>query len=61
LYDPVISEQCIRELKRRLNRQIEIKEVDSHINDPSFTQVVATLMDEMIRSKAPGSGALDMG
>ena len=61
LYDPAISEQCIRELKRRLNPQIEIKEVNSHINDPSFAQVVAACMDEMIRSKAPGSGALDMG
>jgi uncharacterized protein (UPF0261 family) len=61
LYDPVISEQCIRELKRSLNRQIEIKEVDSHINDPSFTQVAATLMDEMIKSRAPGSGTLYMG
>ena len=53
LYDPVMSDILIRELKRRLNRQIEFREVDSHINDPSFAQVVAALMDEMIRSKAP--------
>lgn len=61
LYDPAIMEIFIEELKQDLNPQIEIKEAGSHINDPSFTQVVAILMDEMIRSRAPASGALDMG
>jgi uncharacterized protein (UPF0261 family) len=61
LYDPAIMEIFIEELKQDLNPQIEIKEVDSHINDPSFAKVAATLMDEMIRSGAPGSGALYMG
>jgi uncharacterized protein (UPF0261 family) len=61
LYDPPIMEIFIEELKQDLNPQIEIKETDSHINDPSFTQVVSILMDEMIRSRAPVLGSLDMG
>jgi uncharacterized protein (UPF0261 family) len=60
LYDPAMSEILTRELKRRLNPQIEIKEVDHHINDPSFAEVVCTLMDEMIRSKKPCSRGEDM-
>jgi uncharacterized protein (UPF0261 family) len=61
LYDPPIMEIFIQELKQDLNPRIEIKEADSHINDPSFGQVVAAIMDEMIRARAPGSGAPDMG
>ncbi len=61
LYDPPIMEIFIEELKQDLNPGIEIKEVDSHINDSSFTRVVSILMDEMIRSRAPASGAPDMG
>jgi len=61
LYDPAIMEIFIEELKQDLNPQIEIKEPESHINDPSFAKVVAELMDEMIGSRTPGSGTLDMG
>jgi len=61
LYDPLISDVLIRELKRCLNPQIEIQELDNHINDPSFAKAVSILMDEMIRSQATASGALDRG
>jgi uncharacterized protein (UPF0261 family) len=50
LYDPRISDILVNELKRCLNPQIEIKEVDNHINDPPFAEVLSALMDEMITS-----------
>lgn len=50
LHDPKTSDILTGELKEHLHPQIEIKEVDNHINDPSFAEVVSTLMDEMVRS-----------
>ena len=52
LYDPGISEAFIERLKRDLNPEIEIKEVDLHINSPAFAQVASTIMDEMLQRKA---------
>jgi uncharacterized protein (UPF0261 family) len=49
LYDPAIMEIFIEELKRDLNPQVEIREADYHINDPSFARIVSSLMDEMIQ------------
>ena len=49
LYDPATSAIFIKELKQDLNPRIEIREVDNHINDPSFAQVASAIMDEMIQ------------
>ncbi|RLB28862.1 MAG: UPF0261 family protein [Deltaproteobacteria bacterium] len=48
LYDPLMSDILIGELKRCLNPQIGITELDNHINDPSFARVVSDLMHGMI-------------
>jgi uncharacterized protein (UPF0261 family) len=51
LYDPPIREAFLRRLRQDLDPRIEIKEVDLHINDPSFSKLASTLMDEMIQRK----------
>ena len=48
LYDPEISRIFTQRLKERLNPQIEIKEMDSHINDTAFARTAAKMMDEMV-------------
>ena len=49
LYDPQVSSMFTRRLKEVLNPQIEIQEVDHHINDTAFAELAANLMDEMIQ------------
>jgi uncharacterized protein (UPF0261 family) len=55
LYDPEMNSLFISRLKEILDPQIEIRKIDQHINDSAFAEVAATLMDEMIMSKEPGS------
>jgi len=50
LYDPEINSLFIRTLKESLNPQIEIQEVDCHINDSDFAAFAANLMNAMIQS-----------
>jgi len=49
LYDPEMNSFFISRLKEVLDSQIEIQEVDRHINDSAFAEVAANLMDEMIQ------------
>jgi uncharacterized protein (UPF0261 family) len=48
LYDPSTSREFILELRSRLDARIEVREVRAHINDASFAQTAAKLMQEMI-------------
>jgi len=48
LYDPEMNLVFTRRIKEVLNPQIEIHEVDRHINDSAFGEIAATLMDAMI-------------
>lgn len=50
LYDPETNSVFIRTLREALNPQIEIQEVDFHINDPDFAVLAANLMNAMILS-----------
>jgi uncharacterized protein (UPF0261 family) len=50
LYDPETNSVFIRTLKEALNPQIEIQEVDYHINDSGFAAIAANLMNAMIQS-----------
>jgi uncharacterized protein (UPF0261 family) len=50
LHDPRMNESFVRRLKQDLNQEIEIKEEDLHINDPSFAQLASTVMDEMLQA-----------
>ena len=49
LYDPEINSIFTGRLKEVLDPQIEIQEVDLHINDGAFAEIAATLMDKMIK------------
>ena len=49
LYDPEMNSVLIGRLKEALDPQIEIREVDRHINDGAFAKIAATLMDKMIK------------
>jgi len=49
LYDPEMNSVFTSRLKNVLDPQIEIREIDFHINDSDFAEVAANLMDEMIR------------
>ena len=48
LHDPRMNESFVRRLKQDLNPRIEVKGVDLHINDSSFAELAATVMDGML-------------
>ncbi len=49
LYDPLLNQSFTQRLKEKLNPQIQIEEVNHHINDQAFAAIAAQRMDEMIR------------
>ena len=51
LYDPEMNSLFTGRLKEVLDPQIEIQEVDRHINDSAFAEVAANLMDKMVHIK----------
>lgn len=51
LYDPVINEAFITKLIQDLDNEIEVREVNLHINDPSFGRLASEMMDEMLQEK----------
>jgi uncharacterized protein (UPF0261 family) len=52
LYNPGINQLFLQKFKQSLDSQIDIQEVDQHINDIAFGQIAASSMDDMIKSKA---------
>jgi uncharacterized protein (UPF0261 family) len=54
LYDPDMNQLFLQQLKKLLNRQIEIQEVDHHINDAEFGEIAAKIMDQMVRNVDTG-------
>jgi uncharacterized protein (UPF0261 family) len=50
LYDPEMNQLFLTRLKELLNPQIEIREVDHHINDSTFGRIAAMMMDRMVRN-----------
>jgi uncharacterized protein (UPF0261 family) len=54
LYDPEMNALFTQRLRQLLTPQIEIQEVDHHINDAAFGEIAANVMDEMVRSKHKG-------
>jgi len=48
LYDPRMNESFVRRLKQDLNPKIEVKGADLHINDSSFAELAANIMDGML-------------
>ena len=50
LYDPEMNSLFTGRLKEVLDHQIEIREIDRHINDSAFAEVKDNLMNEMIQN-----------
>lgn len=48
LYDPDMNQVFVQKLREILNSQIEISEVDHHINDAAFATISAKMMNEMV-------------
>ena len=48
-YDPVADKAFIDSLKSSLKKAIEVKEIDAHINDSKFAQVVANEFMDIIK------------
>ncbi len=51
LYDPPLNQFFTQRLKEKLDPQIQIEEVNHHINDQAFAAIAAQTMDEMVRKK----------
>jgi len=54
LYNPSMNQLFLRKFRQVIDSQIEIQEVDHHINDEAFGQIAAKLMDEMVRGHSSG-------
>ena len=51
LYDPETNSYLIEILKNKLDKDIQLEEIDMHINDPAFAQIAADLMDRMVKNQ----------
>jgi len=48
LHDPVSDKTFINELKKNLNEEIEVIEVETHINTPEFAQAVVNTLHNLL-------------
>jgi len=51
LYDPPMNMFFTQHLREKLDHNIQITEVEHHINDPAFAEIAAQLMHQMIRER----------
>ena len=51
LYDPPLNQFFTQRLKEKLDQQIQIEEVNHHINDQAFAVIAAQMMDQMIQEQ----------
>jgi uncharacterized protein (UPF0261 family) len=49
LYEPETDKVFIEEMRRRLKPEIEIREIDAHIEDRAFAQAVLAAFDEVMK------------
>jgi uncharacterized protein (UPF0261 family) len=49
LFDPDMNQVFLQKFRQVIDSQIEIQEVDHHINDKAFGQIAANLMDAMVQ------------
>jgi len=49
LFDPETDQILVEELKKILNPEIPIEEIDLHISDPAFASRAVEALDHMIR------------
>lgn len=51
LYDPDTDKAFVTELRKNLNPEIQIIEVDTHINTPEFARAVAAALEESFKAQ----------
>jgi len=49
LFDPDMNQVFLQKFRQVIDSQIEIQEVDHHINDNAFGKIAATVMDNMVK------------
>ncbi|MHB8829288.1 MAG: Tm-1-like ATP-binding domain-containing protein [Syntrophales bacterium] len=49
LFDPVSDQTFIDELKKNLSSEIDVIEIDTHINTPEFARAVIAALDQAVR------------
>jgi uncharacterized protein (UPF0261 family) len=54
LYDPDMRDLFLNCLKEQASSELDIKELDLHINDEAFARAAAEKMDEMVRESPEG-------
>jgi uncharacterized protein (UPF0261 family) len=54
LYEPETDRVFIEELRKRLKPEIEIREIDAHIEDRAFAQAVMAAFDEVMEGRPAG-------
>ena len=52
LYYPKIGHVFTQKLKEALNSQVQIQEMDDHINNQAFGQAAAEIMDRIVWRKS---------
>jgi uncharacterized protein (UPF0261 family) len=52
LYDPDVDEVLAEKLKKNLDPEIKVVEVDAHINEPAFAQAVVAALEESLKTRA---------
>jgi uncharacterized protein (UPF0261 family) len=50
LYDPDADYAFVRGVERNVSKHVEVAKIDSHINDRSFAEAVASIIDDMFNS-----------
>jgi len=55
LFDPKTDQVFVEELKKIINPNIPIEEMDAHISDPAFALRAVEVLDRMIRAYRPQS------
>jgi uncharacterized protein (UPF0261 family) len=51
LYDPDADRVFVEELKKQLKHEIEVRELDMHLNTPGFAMAVVDAFEEMMKRK----------
>jgi uncharacterized protein (UPF0261 family) len=51
LCDPDANRLFVQEIRRQLKPEIEVKELDMHLNSPEFAKAVVEAFDEMMKEK----------
>jgi len=58
LFDPKTDRVFVEELKKIINPNIPMEELDAHISDPAFALRAVEVLDKMIRACRPQSKTL---